>query len=555
MLRFNQLRLVTLIVCIFAVISSVVLTRADNSASISVTVQATPPPLPGGSTSRNYLAKPSFAPEQARFFDLITKQLPLNVDETKLLTQNGFVISDRLAFENFILAYAYIYKYDLPVLITTDSMFYAVHKGYDNFMQELEESVLPAKVFKSLRQSRDAVRKAAAANTDERLKPLYADLDLYLSVPMVFLTAPENNPYAKYNPTPGAGTPTPEPVDLDVPNISKYLQLVRDAGGFNDVNLFGEGREVDFSLFKPRSRYTRTTLLSNYFRAMSWLIQVDFRLLQINERGQIIYNPGHAATAFIFEDALRNSGMDTNWQTIDKIFTELVGTGGNITLPNLKRLLTDAGIKSAANAFSVNTQQFIDVLSKGNYGQNYALPTAGAIRPTSFRLVGARYTIDTSVMIGMVHDAVGLRAFPSPFDVMYALGNDRARDHLKDELQRYNYQPQLDGMRKAVEQVPDERWSDSFYNRWLTLIRKLNNPTTGKEFPQAMRTAAWADKTLHTQLGAWTQLRHDNILLVPPSAPYSQSLRVPGGLCRTIPGFLCSTDRLCARWSKAVCHD
>jgi hypothetical protein len=537
MFKFNRFRLFAPMFCVFAVMGGMLLVRPASTKDTS-TIRATLPPLTVDSSpvSQRYLNKPSFEPSQAKFIDLINKQFNLTDAENNILAQNGFVISDRLAYENFIMAYAYIYKYDLPVLITTDSMLYAVHKGYDKFMQELEEYVLPAVVFKSLKESRDAVRKAAAANTDERLKPLYADLDLYLTVPMVFLSASENDPNAKYRPTPAPGTPTPEPFGYDIPNVAKYVQLARDAGGIERIDLFGEPRKVDFTLFKPRSRYTRTPMLSNYFRAMSWLIQVDFRLLDIGDRGQTIYNPNHAASAYIFEDALRRSGTNVGWQTLDQIFTELVGTGGNITLPNLKQLLTGAGIKNAADAFSDKIGSIIDTLNARDYGQRFALPVGGK-RPTSFRLVGARYTIDSSIMMSVVYNAVDERPFPSPFDVMYALGNARAIDHLKPELQRYNYQPQLDNMRKAVEQVPDNRWSDSFYNRWLHAIRALNRATTSKEYPQSMRTAAWADKTLHTQLSAWAQLRHDNILLVPPTMSMYALCEYPAGYVEPYPAF------------------
>jgi hypothetical protein len=186
MFKFNRFRLFAPMFCVFAVMGGMLLVRPASTKDTS-TIRATLPPLTVDSSpvSQRYLNKPSFEPSQAKFIDLINKQFNLTDAENNILAQNGFVISDRLAYENFIMAYAYIYKYDLPVLITTDSMLYAVHKGYDKFMQELEEYVLPAVVFKSLKESRDAVRKAAAANTDERLKPLYADLDLYLTVPMV----------------------------------------------------------------------------------------------------------------------------------------------------------------------------------------------------------------------------------------------------------------------------------------------------------------------------------------------------------------------------------
>jgi len=46
----------------------------------------------------------------------------------------------------------------------------------------------------------------------------------------------------------------------------------------------------------------------------------------------------------------------------------------------------------------------------------------------------------------------------------------------------------------------------------LACLRELSAPTLAPAYPEAMRTHAWAMKTLNTQLASWTQLRHDTIL-------------------------------------------
>ncbi len=77
---------------------------------------------------------------------------------------------------------------------------------------------------------------------------------------------------------------------------------------------------------------------------------------------------------------------------------------------------------------------------------------------------------------------------------------------------------------------------DGHYNRWLGALRVLNVDTTGVAYPQAMRTPAWADKMLHTQLASWTQLRHDNILYVKQS--FSSNLcQYPAGYVEPYPEF------------------
>ena len=65
-------------------------------------------------------------PADAKYFTQVSFALGLNPVERYRLNQTGFVETDRLAFENFQTAYAYIYWKDLPVLITTDSLLQVV---------------------------------------------------------------------------------------------------------------------------------------------------------------------------------------------------------------------------------------------------------------------------------------------------------------------------------------------------------------------------------------------------------------------------------------------
>src|SRR5262245_20917957 len=78
------------------------------------TTQATgQPALP--TTNPAYLDQVSFSPNDAKFFELVDRQLTLSADEKAMLARNGFVVSDRLAFEDFSTAYAYIFWKDMPV--------------------------------------------------------------------------------------------------------------------------------------------------------------------------------------------------------------------------------------------------------------------------------------------------------------------------------------------------------------------------------------------------------------------------------------------------------
>src|SRR6185369_17318542 len=62
-------------------------------------------------------------------------------------------------------------------------------------------------------------------------------------------------------------------------------------------------------------------------------------------------------------------------------------------------------------------------------------------------------------------------------------------------------------------------------------------PTTGPEYPEALRTRAWAMKTLNTQLASWTQLRHDTILYAQQSYTPILTCAYPDGYVEPRPAF------------------
>jgi hypothetical protein len=471
-----------------------------------------------------YLNQVSYRPAEAQYFDLIRQTLALNSAEQVLLAQNGFVVSDRLAFDDFTTAYAEIYRQDLPVLITTDSILQAVHHLYDDLLLKLEEALFSPKLNDLLKQARQQVQAEARANTEPELASLYADLDLYLAVPLALLAeVPDNSPA-----------------------VAHYVGLVQAASGVTEVDLFGQRRPLDFSLFKARGHYTKSDSLERYFRAMSWLALVDFRLVEFDPQGKPQLQLEQVAAAALLNQALDKAGQRSAWAEFESLFIAFVGRSDNMTLTDLDHFLAEAGLKSPLDLIHHPApQQLLARLSSGAYGRQRitgqilgADPAAPLTvpPPVSFMLLGQRFSLDSYLMNNLVYDRLVVdgrkvnRRLPSPLDVMVALGNDRAATHLQSEFTKYGYQDNLAALRQEVEGYEPAFWTSSAYNRWLGALRELDGDTTGRLYPQAMRTSAWADKMLHTQLASWAQLRHDNILYVKQA--------VTGNLCEYPAGYV-----------------
>ena len=128
---------------------------------------------------------------------------------------------------------------------------------------------------------------------------------------------------------------------------------------------------------------------------------------------------------------------------------------------------------------------------------------------------------------------------PSSLDVLFALGNNAASDLLKPELEHYKYSLNLSGLRYLIDGYDNEFWEQSFYNRWLNTIKTLNAPTIGEreKYPEFMKTAAWWQQKMNTQLASWAQLRHDNLLYAKQSYSGSFGCSNPDAFLEPMPEF------------------
>jgi hypothetical protein len=138
--------------------------------------------------------------------------------------------------------------------------------------------------------------------------------------------------------------------------------------------------------------------------------------------------------------------------------------------------------------------------------------------PVSFRLMGQRFIVDSYIFFNVVFDHIIFegkkiwRPLPDPLDALFVLGNDDALPLLEKELETYKYSSQLAALRYLVNSYDEGFWQSSLYNVWLEAIRTLNPPKDDRNLPLFMKSAAWHQCKINTQLASWSQLRHDNLL-------------------------------------------
>jgi hypothetical protein len=331
-----------------------------------------------------------------------------------------------------------------------------------------------------------------------------------------------------------------------------------DAGGIANIPLFSSTPRIyDFSQFTVRGHYTRSATLAQYFQCMIWLGRTEFMLTKPVQQGvpeqteedirrQVI-------DAALLLEALESSGADVALRDMDRLLASLVGESDNVSPAQLREVMNDAGVVDAASlADMVRVKEFQRVLEEKPFaGQriNSQILMSDPCSPeqleppSAFLLMGQRFIIDSYVFMNVVYDRIVfqgrkvLRMLPSDMDALFALGNDAAAQFLQDDLAQFPYASNLNALRYLIDSYGDDFWNASLYGSWLNAIRSLNIPGDVEGMPPFMRTAAWWQQKMNTQLASWAQLRHDNLLYAKPSYTGGAGCSFPRAYVEPVPEF------------------
>ncbi len=467
----------------------------------------------------------------------------LNAGELTLLKKHGFVVSGRLSASSFAELYYRVFTLDLPVFISADSLLHAWHRSYDAMLEELEERFLAARVDQILS---GMAKQLAAARKDYGagvLGPSLADADYFIAMGRSLL----------------AGAPVKGMLGGTVDRrLADTLAAVKREA-MQPFDLFGVARKVDFSQFKVRGHYDKSETLRRYFKAMMWLGRIDLRIAdeKFDPEGRQL------GAAVVLHDLLIRSGGMKTWMDFDRLLQTLVGRTDSMTFAQLdgvlkaQRVPSPASIKDAAALRELGVTIARADLGAQQIRSDYFVssplgPDKGVV-PRSFTFMGQKFTVDSWVTGKLVASEIFRdgkkvqRRMPSALDVGFAVfGNDATTPTLVKRIgdrrgvafrDGLPYQHNLAAARAVIDSHPDQAWEENLYMGWLGTLRALSAPTTDKKYPEAMRTEAWAMRTLNTQLASWAQLRHDTILYVKQSYTDGTACFHPAGAVDPRPQF------------------
>ncbi len=493
---------------------------------------AVPPTPPPNVRGRGFAAYPKISASLPAAYDGYA--LPVNLAamsnssqftfspaQQDALAQSGFVVAPAEWLEFFQVYEDTRYK-DLPVFVTTDSVYHVYHLLFDKMLRDLEREHFAPDIAALTRACADSAQQLYAQLKGSDMEAIALRVWAYFIV-------------ADHLINEDAVTP-PEVADW----VNAELSLIEAHAGLEGSPLFSLDCPQtcdpcdtnpppacidkpcmceDYSQYVPRGHYTRSELLKRYFRVMMWYGRINMRLQK----------PQETRMALLITYILRNTTLNGQpaaevWARVYDPTVFIVGKADDLSFyeygalwdsvygPNAQP--SDIADEAKLAAFSAAARQLPppQVNSMWVYiWEDKAQATQG------FRFMGQRFTLDAYIFGQLIWRNVGQsgqeRWLPKGLDVMAALGSEEAYTILDQmgETAFAHYPEQMDKVRGEVRALQLDSWTQNLYWNWLYALRPLVE-AKGNQYPAFMQTMAWTRKDLHTALGSWTELKHDTIL-------------------------------------------
>src|SRR5262249_7830567 len=118
----------------------------------------------------------------------------LNEKELALFKENGFVVSERMGAASCTDLFYRIYKRDLPVIVTADSVLHAWHRSFDAILEEVETTMLIPALEDILASMAGEVPEAQRRYGSGLLRGSLTDADYFLAVARSLLAGKQIRP-------------------------------------------------------------------------------------------------------------------------------------------------------------------------------------------------------------------------------------------------------------------------------------------------------------------------------------------------------------------------
>ncbi|MBN2591060.1 MAG: DUF3160 domain-containing protein [Sedimentisphaerales bacterium] len=284
---------------------------------------------------------------------------------------------------------------------------------------------------------------------------------------------------------------------------------------------------IDYSRYKPRGFYIESELLSKYFRAVSWLQSIPFRLSQNDELLSILIL-GNCLDLNKFDGDSEKYQRYTDFFSAYKMF---IGTGDDWNVITAKEQINGKLNKNDLSNIRKKLKQKLKAEGGSLINDQVRFPPLNsntAAAEPQFRFISAYRTPDAV----MFHRTTDLREFSRPFptglEVCAALGSEFAKSKLE-----YSDKAKL---LKTIEDTKEAFSGNSLYLDYLQCLACLLDEPPA-ESPAFMKNETWQAKSCNTTLAGWSQLRHTWSLQAKQSVTYMGMVMPPTGFVEPEPEF------------------
>jgi hypothetical protein len=301
--------------------------------------------------------------------------------------------------------------------------------------------------------------------------------------------------------------------------------------------------ELDYTRYKPRGFYAKSETLQRYFRAVSWLQSIPFRVRKDEELLSILLL-GRSFTYGQFGDGLGD--RDEYWGFFEG-FSEFIGTGDDWDITTAAhKAQNEIDFDFDADGMTDERKSILEEAAGDGKGPKindqirFAPSDPSKAAEPEFRILSAYRTPD-AVLFQRTTDIrrfKQLDRLPSGLEVCAALGSSFAASKLTDK--------DRDRLLKTIDESKPLFEGDSLYFDYLDCLRALLGEVE-PDAPPFMKNDAWKTKSCQTALGGWAQLRHAWALQAKQSVTYANGHETPSGFVEPVPEFYARMGRLADR--------
>jgi hypothetical protein len=296
---------------------------------------------------------------------------------------------------------------------------------------------------------------------------------------------------------------------------------------------------LDYTRYQPRGFYTKTPVLKRYFRAVSWLQSVPFRVSNDEELVSILM----LGPCAIGDGA---GGKEQNLlETFFQTNSQLVGQGDDWDLIRAGHVA--AGVQYVINLdfdgmglASVRKDLSKLATKQGERPQindqlAFAPDDPAQTAELTFRVLPARRTPDAVAFQRTTDQHKFERHLPTGLEVCALLGSPYARSRLAAE-ENGKLLAEIDRCKSLFAcESPDGDYPCLYREYMRCLETLLAKPEP--DAPHFMWTEAWQIKSCQTVLGGWAQLRHTWALQAKESEECMGGEVPPPGFVEPVPEF------------------